>query len=58
MRRATTVRDYLASKGVDSGMMSVSGMGESSPVADNSTAAGRTANRRVEVSIGVSQQVK
>jgi OOP family OmpA-OmpF porin len=58
VRRATTVRDYLASKGVDSGLMSVSGMGESSPVADNQTAEGRAKNRRVEVSIGVSQQVK
>ncbi|MDH3979821.1 MAG: OmpA family protein [Gammaproteobacteria bacterium] len=58
VRRATTVRDYLASKGVDSSLMSISGMGESSPVADNKTREGRAKNRRVEVSIGVSQQVK
>lgn len=58
VRRATTVRDYLASKGVDRNLMSVSGMGESSPVASNATTAGRAANRRVEVKIGVTQQVK
>ena len=58
VRRATTVRDYLVSKGVDSNLMSVSGMGESSPVADNSTKEGRAKNRRVEVKIGVTQQVK
>jgi len=58
VRRATTVRDYLVSKGVDPNVMSVSGMGESSPVADNSTRAGRAQNRRVEVSIGVTKQVK
>jgi OmpA-OmpF porin, OOP family len=56
VRRATTVRDYLASKGVDPKLMSVSGMGESMPVADNSTKAGRAQNRRVEVSIGVSRK--
>jgi len=56
VRRATTVRDYLASKGVDPNLMSVSGMGESMPVADNSTREGRAQNRRVEVSIGVSRK--
>ncbi len=58
VRRATTVRDYLASKGVSTSLMSISGMGESSPVADNSTKAGRAMNRRVEVKIGVTKQVK
>lgn len=56
VRRATTVRDYLASHGVDTNLMSVSGMGESQPVADNSTKEGRAQNRRVEVSIGVSRK--
>jgi OOP family OmpA-OmpF porin len=56
LRRATSVRDYLAGHGVDSSMMSISGMGESSPVADNSTRAGRAQNRRVEVTIGVTRQ--
>ena len=56
VRRATSVRDYLASKGVDKSLMSISGMGESSPVASNATRDGRAKNRRVEVSIGVTQQ--
>jgi len=55
-RRAATVRDYLVSKGVNSNIISVSGMGESAPVADNTTSAGRALNRRVEVSIGVTQE--
>lgn len=48
-RRAQAVADYLASKGVSASSMSVSGMGESSPVADNSTSEGRATNRRVEI---------
>jgi len=50
-RRAQTVRDYLVSKGVDSGRMTVRGYGESEPVADNTTAAGKAQNRRVVLRI-------
>jgi OOP family OmpA-OmpF porin len=50
-RRAQTVRDYLASKGVDAGRMTVRGYGESAPVADNTTAAGKAQNRRVVLRI-------
>lgn len=53
LRRATSVKDYIVSKGVDAGIIDVSGMGESQPVADNSTAEGRAQNRRVDVNIGV-----
>ncbi len=55
-RRATTVRDYAVSKGVNPNIISASGMGESAPVADNTTSAGRAQNRRVDVTLGVSQQ--
>lgn len=50
-RRAAAVKDYLATQGVDAGVMSTSGMGESQPVADNSTKEGRAQNRRVEISL-------
>lgn len=46
--RATSVRAYLASKGVAESRMVAEGFGESVPVADNRTKAGREANRRVE----------
>lgn len=48
-RRAQAAADYLAGKGINPGNMTVKGMGESAPVADNSTAAGRAMNRRVEI---------
>ncbi len=47
--RAATVRDYLISQGVDSTKMVTAGAGETMPIADNSTRAGRAANRRVQV---------
>jgi len=46
-QRATTVRDYLLSKGVGDDRMKVVGYGESNPIADNSTKEGRALNRRV-----------
>jgi OOP family OmpA-OmpF porin len=49
MRRANAVKRYLTDDGVDAGVMSASGMGESQPVADNRTSEGRAQNRRVEV---------
>lgn len=51
-RRASAVADYMAnSLGVDRGRMTVSGMGEANPVADNSTREGRMKNRRVEIDV-------
>ena len=47
--RAATVRDYLVSQGVDATRMVTAGAGETMPIADNSTRAGRAANRRVQV---------
>lgn len=50
-RRATTVRDYLASNGVAENRMLVRGYGESQPIADNGTAQGKAENRRVVLSV-------
>ena len=48
--RANAVANYLRSCGVSNNQLkSVQGFGSSNPVADNSTAAGRQQNRRVEV---------
>ena len=49
--RASAVRQYLVDQGLDADSITVAGLGMSSPVADNSTAAGRQKNRRVEVVI-------
>jgi outer membrane protein OmpA-like peptidoglycan-associated protein len=50
-RRADSVKAYLAGQGIGSARLSASGKGESAPVADNDSAAGRQQNRRVEVVI-------
>ncbi len=50
-RRATTVRDYLASNGIAENRMTVRGYGESQPIADNGTREGKAQNRRVVLRI-------
>lgn len=48
-RRASSVADYLSSRGVQSARLATRGYGESQPKASNLDAAGRSANRRVEI---------
>jgi outer membrane protein OmpA-like peptidoglycan-associated protein len=48
-KRASAVRDYLVMQGVNQDAVTARGFGETRPVADNSTAVGRQANRRVEL---------
>ena len=56
--RAQSVSTYLMSCGVTSAQIKgVQGLGEESPVADNSTAAGRQENRRVEVYLYASPEM-
>lgn len=50
-KRAQSVAGFLASKNVLQDRMMVKGMGESNPIGDNSTAAGREQNRRVEITL-------
>ncbi len=50
-RRARSVSSYLQSQGISGQRMITVGMGESMPVADNSTPEGKQANRRVEITM-------
>jgi outer membrane protein OmpA-like peptidoglycan-associated protein len=57
-QRAQAVTNYLQSLGVSSSQIrSTTGYGEANPVADNSTAAGKAQNRRVEVYMYASQKM-
>jgi len=58
VRRAQSVRSYLIGKGVSPSRLSNSGYGETQPVADNSTEAGKAANRRVEIAIFANKRMK
>jgi len=51
VRRAEAARNYLTAQGVSAQRVHASGRGEWEPLATNETAAGRQANRRVEVAI-------
>jgi adhesin transport system outer membrane protein len=48
-RRAWSVANFLMDKGVDKTRLKTKGYGETKPVADNTTDAGRAKNRRVEL---------
>jgi lipid-binding SYLF domain-containing protein len=48
-RRAQAVLDWLVKHGIDSSRLTAKGVGDSNPIADNSIAAGRAINRRVEL---------
>ena len=47
--RATSVGSYLKAQGIDDRRVLTQGFGKRSPIADNATAEGRQANRRVEL---------
>ena len=50
-RRAQSVGNYLASRGVDQDRIITQGVGPDQPIASNDTEAGRAQNRRVELEI-------
>ncbi|MDJ0921961.1 MAG: OmpA family protein [Henriciella sp.] len=49
IRRAASVKSFLSASGVQEVRMNAIGKGETEPIADNATEAGRVANRRVEI---------
>jgi outer membrane protein OmpA-like peptidoglycan-associated protein len=51
MQRANSVAIYLQATSVEANRLQTLGMGESQPIADNATAQGRQANRRVELRV-------
>ncbi len=48
-KRASSVRDYLASKGIPQDLITAQGKGPSDPISDNGSIEGRASNRRVEI---------
>lgn len=57
-QRAESVTSYLVSQGVSSTRFSTKWYGENQPKADNSTAEGKAKNRRVELAIVASEELK
>jgi len=49
LRRAEAVMTFLIENGVAASQMTANGYGPDQPIADNSTEAGRSENRRVEM---------
>jgi OOP family OmpA-OmpF porin len=50
-KRANAVKNYLIGKGVSASRLTTVGAGEGSPIADNNSAEGRAANRRIEFKV-------
>lgn len=57
-QRADAVANYLAGRGVKNARIDEKGYGESQPIGDNNTEAGRQQNRRVEVAIFANDELK
>ncbi|WP_430408470.1 OmpA family protein [Kordia sp.] len=53
LARAQAIKTYLDSKNLTNSNITISGKGETEPIATNNTAAGRALNRRVELIINI-----
>ena len=58
VRRADAAAEYLVGQGVARSRIATGGLGEEEPVASNADAAGRGQNRRVEVAIYASKELR
>ncbi|WP_202405954.1 OmpA family protein [Hufsiella ginkgonis] len=56
--RANAVRNYAVTQGIAGARLTTVGKGESEPIGDNTTAAGKAQNRRVEIVIVANDQLK
>ena len=52
-QRAEMVKKYLIGKGISANRLSSEGFGQEHPIANNHTAAGKAANRRVELKLSI-----
>lgn len=57
-KRAKSVSDYTMAQGINSSRLSVIGLGETEPIASNDSAEGKKLNRRVEIAIYASEEMK
>lgn len=57
LERATSVRNYMSSKGITATRMITDGKGKNEPLADNTTEEGRAKNRRVEFAITANEEM-
>lgn len=57
-RRASAVINYLSGLGVSLSRLKMQGLGETQPIADNSSTAGKQKNRRVEIAIYANEELK
>ncbi|TAH18300.1 MAG: OmpA family protein [Cytophagales bacterium] len=57
-RRASAVANYLVGLGVNPNRLKMQGLGETQPIAENSSAAGKQKNRRVEMAIYANEDLK
>ena len=55
LARAEAIKQQLTARGVKAGIIVANGFGPENPIADNTTKAGREANRRVEVTIEIAE---
>jgi len=58
MKRAETVKSFIAAANVDASRLTTQGKGDTEPIADNNTVDGRAQNRRVEIVISANAQMK